>query len=69
MDYRPQLLTAELAALATGVKPGTIRQWRHLGLLAPTSGTPRRPLYNLNDLMRAKNAGKPRSLASLTKAA
>lgn len=69
MDYRPQLLTTELAALATGVKPGTIRQWRYLQLLTPAGGTPRRPLYNLTDVINAKTAPKPRTLATLAKAA
>ena len=33
--------------------PGTIRNWRYLGLLTPIGGTPRRPLYNLADILNA----------------
>jgi DNA-binding transcriptional MerR regulator len=51
-------LPADLAALATGVKPATIRDWRRRGLLHPVGGTPRRPLYALEDLYAAKQAPK-----------
>lgn len=55
-----RLLPADLAALAVGVKPGTLRVWRFRGLLTPAGGTPRRPLYNLEDIHAAKQADKPR---------
>lgn len=55
-----RLLPPELAALAVGVKPGTLRVWRFRGLLTPSGGTPRRPLYALQDLHAAKQADKPR---------
>nr|WP_173295549.1 hypothetical protein [Streptomyces sp. F2] len=55
-----RLLPAELAALAVGVKPATLRVWRFRGLLVPSGGTDRRPLYSLADLHAAKHADKPR---------
>lgn len=58
-----RLLPADLAALAVGVKPGTLRVWRHRGLLTPAGGTTRRPLYALADLHKAKHADKPRLAA------
>ncbi|MFJ9662831.1 hypothetical protein ACIRPR_33390 [Streptomyces griseoflavus] len=51
-----RLLPAELAALAVGVKPGTLRVWRFRGHLQPAGGTERRPLYDLRDLHAAKQA-------------
>jgi hypothetical protein len=42
-----RLLPADLAALAVGVKPGTLQ---------PAGGTERRPLYALDDLYAAKQA-------------
>lgn len=55
-----RVLPADLAALAVGVKPSTIRVWRHRGLITPVGGTERRPLYALADLHAAKQAPKPR---------
>nr|AFI44025.1 regulatory protein MerR [Streptomyces sp. FR1] len=55
-----RVLPADLAALATGVQPATIRDWRRRGLIKPVGGTPRRPLYALADLHAAKQAPKPR---------
>jgi DNA-binding transcriptional MerR regulator len=55
-----RLLPAELAALAVGVKPGTLRVWRHRGHLKPAGGTERRPLYALEDLHAAKRAASGR---------
>lgn len=55
-----RLLPPELAAIAVGVKPSTLRVWRHRGLLQPAGGTERRPLYALEDLYAAQQAPKPR---------
>jgi DNA-binding transcriptional MerR regulator len=56
-------LPADLAALALGVKPGTLRVWRYRGLIQPIGGTPRRPLYSIADLRAAQAADKPRITA------
>jgi DNA-binding transcriptional MerR regulator len=55
-----RVLPADLAALAAGVKPSTLRDWRRRGLITPVGGTERRPLYALADLHTAKQAAKPR---------
>lgn len=55
-----RLLPPDIAALAVGVKPATLRDWRRRGLLTPVGGTERRPLYALADLHTAKHAAKPR---------
>ncbi|MDX3044091.1 MerR family transcriptional regulator [Streptomyces caniscabiei] len=55
-----RLLPADLAALAVGVQPSTLRDWRRRGLLKPAGGTQRRPLYNPADVHAAKHADKPR---------
>lgn len=55
---RRRLLPADLAAIATGVQPATIRDWRRRGLLTPAAGTERRPLYALADIYAAKAAPK-----------
>ena len=55
---RRRLLPAELAALAAGIQPSTIRDWRRRGLLTPTGGTARRPLYALADVYAAMHAPK-----------
>lgn len=44
MDF-PQMTAADVAALA-GVRPGTIRQWRHRGYITPVGGSDRFPLYD-----------------------
>ena len=54
------LLDTATAAHAMKVAPGTIRRWRHRGLLTPAGGTERRPLWRLSDLLRARAAPKPR---------
>lgn len=54
------LVPTDLAALAAGVSPATIRDWRRRGLLAVRGGTPRRPLYDLRDVRWARDAPKPR---------
>lgn len=55
----PGYLTAKLAALAAGVKPDTIRDWRRRGILKPSAGSPRYPLYAIDDVDAAKHAAKP----------
>lgn len=55
-----RVLPAELAAVAVGVKPGTLRVWRHRGLITPVGGTARHPHYALADLIAARDAPKPR---------
>jgi DNA-binding transcriptional MerR regulator len=59
-----RVLPADLAARVVGVKPATLRVWRHRGLIAPVGGTERRPLYALADLYAAKQAAKPRLATS-----
>lgn len=61
LGYMARLLPADLAALAVGVKPGTLRQWRYRGHLQPAGGTERRPLYALDDLYAAKQAASRRT--------
>ena len=56
---RRRLLPADLAALAAGIQPDTLRDWRRRGLLQPAGGTPRRPLYALADIFEAQQAPKP----------
>jgi predicted site-specific integrase-resolvase len=56
---RSDLLTAEDAALLTGVDRATLRDWTRRGLL-PRYGSPRCALYHWHDLAAAKNAAKPR---------
>lgn len=60
-----QILDTALAAIAAGVAPATIRDWRRRGLLKPCGGTPRRPLYRAADLAAAQEAArrKPRQAA------
>lgn len=60
MTHRPRLLPAELAALACGIAPATLRDWRRRGILTPAGGTPRRPLYDVADLHAAQQAPKPK---------
>lgn len=55
----PGLLTTSLAAKACGVEPGTIRDWVRRDLLQRCGGSPRRPLYRVEDVWAAKNAPKP----------
>lgn len=66
---RRRLLPADLAALAAGIQPDTIRDWRRRGLLKPAGGTPRRPLYALADVYAAKAAPKPTRANQRAKAA
>ncbi|MGW6243850.1 hypothetical protein [Streptomyces roseolus] len=54
-------LTTSLAALATGVKPATIRDWVRRGILTRCGGSPLRPLYRIEDVQAARTAAKPYS--------
>lgn len=60
MSHRPKPLPADLAALAAGITPATLRDWRRRGLITPVGGTARRPLYAVADLHRAQQAPKSR---------
>lgn len=54
---RPTLVDTELAALATGVKPGTIRVWLHRGKLTHHGHDHnRRTLVDLDELQQLKTA-------------
>jgi predicted site-specific integrase-resolvase len=48
-----------MAALNCGVKPGTIRDWVRRGILTRCGGTPKRPIYRLEDVEKARYAAKP----------
>ncbi|WP_030322857.1 MULTISPECIES: hypothetical protein [Streptomyces] len=54
-------LTTSLAALAAGVQPATIRDWVRRGILTRCGGTPKRPVYRINDVDTARSASKPYS--------
>ena len=46
------LMTASDVASLAGVRPGTIRQWRHRGYITPTGGgTGRFPLYDVGAVL------------------
>jgi hypothetical protein len=55
----PGTLTTKLAALNCGVQPATIRDWVRRGILTPCGGTPKRPVYRLEDVETARYAAKP----------
>ncbi|AEN14089.1 MULTISPECIES: MerR family transcriptional regulator [unclassified Streptomyces] len=55
----PRTVPTELAALAAGVSPATIRKWASRGKLT-RHGTPRRAEYDLEEL-RALAAGSSRA--------
>ncbi|MGP3686518.1 MerR family transcriptional regulator [Streptomyces sp. IBSNAI002] len=55
----PGLVTTTTAALACGVQPATIRDWVRRGLLTRCGGTPKRPIYRLQDVLAARDAPKP----------
>ncbi|MEU9400558.1 hypothetical protein [Streptomyces sp. NPDC048242] len=62
MEYAslpPGLLTTSLAAMAAGVSPDTIRDWKRRKILTPCGGSPRRPVYRVDDVLAAKLAPKP----------
>jgi hypothetical protein len=46
----PRLVPTELAAMAAGVTSATIRKWASRGKIR-RFGTPRKALYDINDLM------------------
>lgn len=48
--YPRAAVDVHAAARYAHVQPSTLRQWRRRGLIAPCGGTPRRPLYSLDDL-------------------
>lgn len=52
-------LTTSMAALAAGVQPATIRDWVRRGILTRCGGTPKRPIYRIDDLQAARLATKP----------
>ncbi|WP_236243143.1 hypothetical protein [Streptomyces sp. CC228A] len=52
-------LTTSLAALAAGVQPATIRDWVRRGILTRCGGTPKRPVYRIEDIEAALRAAKP----------
>lgn len=52
-------LTTKLAARACGVAPATIRDWVRRGILTPCGGTPKRPIYRIEDVQAARDAAKP----------
>jgi predicted site-specific integrase-resolvase len=62
---RSTLLTAEDAALITGVDRATLRDWTRRGIL-PRYGTTRRALYDWQDLAAAQVAAKPRRPLSVS---
>lgn len=55
----PGTLTTRLAAMACGVQPATIRDWVRRGILTPSGGTPKRPVYRVTDVENARDAAKP----------
>lgn len=65
MTSNDNLLSTRDAATVAGVAPVTIRQWRHLGRIAPADTDGRgHPLYELTDVVAAEIAtrgrGRPR---------
>lgn len=52
-------LTTSMAALNCGVKPATIRDWVRRGILTRCGGTPKRPVYRIDDVEAARYATKP----------
>lgn len=62
MEYSslpPGLLTTSLAAKACGVEPATVRDWVRRGILQRCGGSPRRPIYRVDEVLAAKLATKP----------
>ncbi|MFF3060879.1 MerR family transcriptional regulator [Streptomyces sp. NPDC057909] len=52
-------LTTSMAAMSAGVQPATIRDWVRRGLLTRCGGSPKRPIYRLEDVEAARSATKP----------
>jgi hypothetical protein len=59
LSLPPGRLTTSMAAMACGVQPATIRDWVRRGILTRCGGTPKRPIYRLDDVTAAKDAAKP----------
>ncbi|MCL6733307.1 MerR family transcriptional regulator [Streptomyces neyagawaensis] len=59
LSLPPGRLTTSQAATACGVQPGTIRDWVRRGILTRSGGSPRHPIFRVEDVMAAKNAPKP----------
>jgi hypothetical protein len=62
MEYAslpPGQLTTSQAAKACGVRPATIRDWVRRDLLTRIGGSPRRPIYAVDDVFAAQQAAKP----------
>ncbi|MBZ4322235.1 helix-turn-helix domain-containing protein [Streptomyces huiliensis] len=55
-DGETRLVTTELAALAAGVSPATIRKWSSRGKIT-RYGSSRRALYDLTEIMNVGTAG------------
>lgn len=54
------LVDTEVAAVAAGVAPATIRDWARRGLLRRRGGSERRPKWDLREVRAARDADKPR---------
>lgn len=52
------LIDTEAACRALGIKPATLRGWKHKHLIRPAGGTVRKPLWRIDDLLVAQR-GKP----------
>ncbi|MDT9689402.1 hypothetical protein Q5762_13860 [Streptomyces sp. P9(2023)] len=52
-------LTTSMAALSADVEPATIRDWVRRGILTRCGGTPKRPVYRIDDVKAARTAAKP----------
>nr|WTB35179.1 hypothetical protein OG781_42110 [Streptomyces sp. NBC_00830] len=52
-------LTTSMAAMSADVQPATIRDWVRRGLLTRCGGSPKRPVYRLEDVEAARHAAKP----------
>lgn len=53
-------LTTGEAAFILGISAATIRDWRRRGLITPTGGTERKPLWSVAALIAARDAPKTR---------
>lgn len=58
-------LTTSMAAMACGVTTATIRDWVRRGILTRCGGSPKRPVYRLDDVIAAKHAPKPKRVPQL----
>jgi hypothetical protein len=65
-----ELLTGPQAAELCGVRPATVRSWRHRGLLAPDGLDERgRPLYTQLAIARAEKATRAKAGRAIGRAA